>query len=107
MGSYLLQLQDPVAEDILIGLKIVYLSIVQQLQPNNLTDHEICKEGTVKKTDLVCLCIFIALMFSRRWLQWFTVFICLNKMVHLIKVQPLTIDVGNYETLGVTGFQGI
>lgn len=42
MGSYLLQVQDPVVEDFLIGLKIVYLSIVQQLQPNKLTDHEIC-----------------------------------------------------------------
>lgn len=82
----MLQVQDPVVEDFLIGLKIVYLSIVQQLQPNKLTDHEICYEGTLKKTDLVCLCIFIALMFSRRCLQWFTVFICLNKMVRLIKV---------------------
>lgn len=42
MGSYLLQVQDPVVEDFLIGLKIVYLSIVQQSQPNYLTDHEIC-----------------------------------------------------------------
>lgn len=29
MGSYLVQVQDPVVEDFLIGLKIVYLSIVQ------------------------------------------------------------------------------